>query len=451
MSSPPEIKFKKLFINNQFVDAVSGNTFPTLNPATEEEICRVAEGDKDDIDLAVQAARKAFKLGSEWRTMDASRRGQMLNKMAELMERDYEYIAALESLDSGKPVEASRGDLDHALTIWRYFAGWADKIHGNTLPIDGNFMSLTRKEPVGVCGQITPWNYPVPMASWKMATALSAGCTIVLKPAEQTPLTALYLASLSLEVGFPAGVINVVPGFGRTAGAALSHHPDVDKIAFTGSTAVGKMIQAACASSNLKRCTLELGGKSPLVVFDDVEDLDEAVEICYDSVFTNAGQCCCASSRTFVQEGIYDRFVTRAVELARSRKVGGQWEDGVIQGPQIDQKQFDKVLSLIEAGKKEGAKMECGGGRLGEKGYFIQPTVFSGVNDDMTIAREEIFGPVQSIFKFSTLEEVIARANDTSYGLAAGVLTSNINNALTFAQVKQKKCFYVFSIHLFNR
>ena len=447
--SSPEIKFKKLFINNRFVDGVSGKTFTTINPATEEEICRVAEGDKDDIDLAVQAAREAFKLGSEWRTMDASRRGQMLHKMAELMERDYEYIAALESLDSGKPLEASRGDLDHALTIWRYFAGWADKIHGNTLPIDGSFMSLTRKEPVGVCGQITPWNYPVPMASWKMATALSAGCTIVLKPAEQTPLTALYLASLSLEVGFPAGVINVVPGFGRTAGAALTDHPDVDKIAFTGSTAVGKMIQAACATSNLKRCTLELGGKSPLVVFDDVENLDEAVEICYDSVFTNAGQCCCASSRTFVQEGIYERFVSRAVELARSRKVGGQWEDGVMQGPQIDQKQFDKVLSLIEAGQKEGAKMECGGGRLGEKGYFIQPTVFSGVKDDMTIAREEIFGPVQSIFKFTTMEEVIERANDTSYGLAAGVLTSNINNALTFAQVKQKCPYQIFYRYTF--
>ena len=433
--SYPEVKFTKLFINNKFVDAVSGKTFPTLNPSTEEEICQVAEGDKADIDKAVAAAREAFKLGSEWRTMDASKRGQMLHKMADLIERDYDYIAALESYDSGKPLSASEGDLDHALTIWRYFAGWADKIHGNTLPIDGQFMSLTRKEPVGVCGQITPWNYPVPMASWKMATALAAGCTLVLKPAEQTPLTALYLASLSLEVGFPPGVVNVVPGFGRTAGAALTSHQDVDKIAFTGSTQVGKMIQAACAESNLKRCSLELGGKSPLVVFDDVEDLNEAVDICYDSVFTNAGQCCCASSRTFVQAGIYDKFVARAVELAKQRKVGSQWENNVEQGPQVDKKQFEKVLSLIETGKKEGAKLECGGERMGSKGYFIQPTVFSGVEDDMTIARQEIFGPVQSIFKFSTMEEVIERANDTTYGLAAGVLTSNINNALTFAQV----------------
>ena len=367
----PEIKFTKLFINNKFVDAISGKTFPTLNPSTEEEICQVAEGDKADVDEAVRAAREAFKLGSEWRTMDASKRGMMLNKMADLMERDYAYIAALESYDSGKPLSASEGDLDHALTIWRYFAGWADKLHGNTLPIDGQFMSLTRKEPVGVCGQITPWNYPVPMASWKMATALAAGCTLVLKPAEQTPLTALYLASLSLEVGFPPGVINVIPGFGRTAGAALTAHPQVDKIAFTGSTVVGKMIQAACAQSNLKRCTLELGGKSPLVVFDDVEDLNEAVNICYESVFTNAGQCCCASSRTFVQAGIYDKFVARAVELAKERKVGAQWED-VQQGPQVDRKQFEKVLSLIETGKKEGAKLECGGERMGSKGYFVQ-------------------------------------------------------------------------------
>ena len=287
--SLPEIKFTQLFINNKFVDALSGKTFPTVNPATEEEICQVAEADQADVDVAVRAARVAFKLGSEWRTMDASKRGLMLNKMADLIERDYDYIVALESYDCGKPVAASRGDLDHALSIWRYFAGWADKIHGHTLPIDGNFMSVTRKEPVGVCGQITPWNYPVPMASWKMATALSAGCTLVLKPAEQTPLTALYLAHLSREVGFPPGVINVLPGYGHTAGAALTHHPEVDKIAFTGSTQVGKLIQAACAQSNLKRCTLELGGKSPLVVFDDVEDLDEAVQICYDSVFTNAG------------------------------------------------------------------------------------------------------------------------------------------------------------------
>ena len=297
MAKKPQIKFTQLFINNEFVDSISGNTFTTLDPATEEEICKIAEGDKADIDVAVKAAKKAFELGSPWRTMDASKRGQLLAKMANLMERDVDYLAALETLDNGKPLADSKGGVEHSISIWKYFSGWADKIHGDTLPIDGSFMSMTRKEPVGVCGQITPWNYPIPMVSWKWATALAAGCTVILKPAEQTPLTALYLASLSKEAGFPNGVINVVSGFGETAGAALTEHKDVAKIAFTGSTSVGKIIQIACAKSNLKRCTLELGGKSPLVVFDDVEDLDKAAQICYDGVFENAGQCCCASSR----------------------------------------------------------------------------------------------------------------------------------------------------------
>jgi len=438
----PEVKYKQLFINNQFVDSISGKTFPTINPATEDVICQVAEGDKADVNVAVKAARKAFKLGSPWRTMDASKRGMMLSKMADLIERDYEYLASLETLDNGKPVSASKGDLDHSISVWRYFSGWADKIHGNTIPTDGNFMSLTRKEPVGVCGQITPWNYPVAMASWKWATALAAGCTVVLKPAEQTPLTALYLAALSLEAGFPPGVINVITGYGETAGAALTEHLDVDKIAFTGSTEVGKIIQAACARSNLKRCTLELGGKSPLVVFDDVEDLDEAVQICYDTVFENAGQCCCASSRTFVQAGIYDKFIEKAVEMAKKRTVGSPWED-VNQGPQVDKEQFDRVMSLIETGKQEGAKLECGGSRKGGRGYFVEPTVFSNVKDDMKIAELEIFGPVQSIFKFETMEELLERANNTTYGLAAGVLTTNINNALTFAQAVEAGSVWV--------
>merc|ERR1711970_571440 len=439
--APPEIKYTKLFINNEFVDSISGRTFATLNPATEEVICQVSEGDKADVDVAVKAAREAFKLGSAWRTMDASKRGQMLNEMADLMERDYEYLAALETLDNGKPVACSKGDLDHSISIWRYFSGWADKIHGDTMPIDGSFMSLTRKEPVGVCGQITPWNYPIPMASWKWVTALAAGCTVVLKPAEQTPLTALALAALSLEVGFPPGVINVVTGFGET-GAALTHHPKVDKIAFTGSTVVGRMVQVACAQSNLKRCTLELGGKSPLVVCDDVEDFEEAVKICHDSVFENAGQCCCAATRTFVQAGIYDKFVARAKELALARKVGDPWT-GVEQGPQIDKGSFDKVLEMVESGKSEGAVLECGGLQIGGKGYFVKPTVFSGVKDSMRIAREEIFGPVQSILKFETMEELIERVNDTSYGLAGGILTSNLNNVLVFTQAVQAGAVWV--------
>jgi len=439
--SLPEVKFTKLFIDNKFVDSVSGATFTTVNPATEEPICKVAEGGKADVDLAVEAARRAFKLGSVWRTMDASERGRLLNKMADLIERDQEYLARLETLDNGKPLEASRGDLTHAISVWRYFAGWADKLHGDTLPLDGSFLSFTRKEPVGVCGQITPWNYPIPMASWKWATALAAGCTVVLKPAEQTPLTALALAALSIEVGFPPGVINVVTGFGET-GAALTHHPKVDKIAFTGSTVVGRMVQVACAQSNLKRCTLELGGKSPLVVFDDVDDFEEAVKICHDCVFENAGQCCCAATRTFVQAGIYDKFVARAKELALARKVGDPWT-GVEQGPQIDKESFDKVLEMVESGKSEGALLECGGDQIGEKGFFVKPTVFSGVKDHMRIAREEIFGPVQSILKFETMEELIERVNDTSYGLAAGVLTSNLNNALVFTQAVQAGAVWV--------
>lgn len=438
----PQVKFTQLFIDNKFVDALSKKTFSTINPVTEEVICQVAEADKDDVDAAVQAARKAFRLGSEWRTMDASMRGRLLNKMADLMERDKEPLAALETLDNGKPLADARGGLDHSISIFRYFAGWADKIHGDTLPLDGSFVSYTRKEPVGVCGQITPWNYPVPMASWKWATALAAGCTVVLKPAEQTPLTALALAALSLEAGFPPGVINVVPGMGEVAGAALTSHPGVDKIAFTGSTEVGKIIQVACAQSNLKRCSLELGGKSPVVVFDDVEDLDEAVKICHDGVFENAGQCCCAGSRTFVQETIYERFVEKAKEMALKRKVGNPWES-VEQGPQVDRESFDKVMDLVQSGKKEGAKLECGGERHGSKGFFVQPTVFSDVQDHMRIAKEEIFGPVQNIFKFSTMEELIERVNKTEYGLAAGVLTSNINNALVFSQAVQAGSVWV--------
>jgi len=440
--SLPEVKYTQLFINNQFVDSVSGKTFPTINPVTEEVICDVAEGDKADVNLAVKAARNAFKLGSEWRIMDASARGRLLSRMGDILERDKEHLARLQTLEMGKPLQASLGDLDHSISIFRYFAGWADKIHGNTLPVDGSFLSFTKKEPVGVCGQITPWNYPIPMASWKWATALAAGCTVVLKPAEQSPLTALAMAALSLEAGFPAGVINVINGLGETAGDALTHHMEVDKIAFTGSTQVGRLIQVACAESNLKRCSLELGGKSPLVVFDDVEDFEGAVKICYDCVFENAGQCCCAATRTFVQAGIYDRFVKKAKEMALQRKVGNPYED-VDQGPQVDRESFDKVLELMESGKAEGAVLECGGERLGDKGYFVKPTIFSGVQDDMRIAKEEIFGPVQSIFKFNTMEELIERVNNTTYGLAAGVLTSNLNNALVFSQAVQAGTVWV--------
>jgi len=449
MAPKVEIKYTKLFINNEWVPSASGKVFPTLNPATAEKITDVSEGDKADIDKAVAAARAAFKLGSKWRTMDASARGRLMNKFADLMERDIEYLTQLETLDNGKPLADAKIDIMIAINTFRYYAGWADKIHGKTIPVDGNFFSFTRLEAVGVVGQVIPWNYPVLMVSWKWAPVLATGCTSVLKPAEQTPLSALYLAALAKEAGIPAGVLNVVPGYGPTAGAAISNHPGIDKVAFTGSTEVGKIILETAGKTNLKRVSLELGGKSPLVVFEDA-DVDHAAAICHGAVFVNQGQCCCAGSRTFVHESVYDKFVKKATELAKQRAVGDPFQNGVVQGPQIDEDQFKKILDLIESGKKEGAKLQCGGSRHGSKGYFIEPTVFSDVKDNMRIAKEEIFGPVQQIIKFKTMEEVIERSNATEYGLAAGIITKDIDKALTFAQAVQAgsvwiNCFLAIS------
>jgi len=437
-----DIKYTKLFINNEFVDASSKKVFPTLNPATAEKIVDVAEADKADVDIAVAAARKAFAVGSKWRTMDASARGKLINKFADLVERDRSYLAKLESLDNGKPVGDSDFDIGMAVDTLRYFAGWADKIHGDTIPVDGNLLTITRKEPVGVCGSIIPWNYPILMAVWKLGPALATGCTIVLKPAEQTPLTALCLGALSKEAGFPAGVINVLPGYGPTAGAGISSHMDIDKVAFTGSTDVGRLIMGSAASSNLKRVTLELGGKSPLVVCGDA-DVDEAAEIAHGAIFNNHGQNCCAGSRTFVEASIYDKFVAKAKALAEERKVGDPFQDGIQQGPQIDDEQFKKILTLIDSGKQQGAKLVTGGSRWGTKGYYVQPTVFADVKDDMRIAKEEIFGPVQSIFKFNTLDEAITRSNATAYGLAAGIITNDLNKAIQFAAAVQAGSVWV--------
>lgn len=335
-----------------------------------------------------------------------------------------------------------QGDVYFTAKLFRYYAGYADKIHGNTIPADGTFLSYTRKEPIGVTGQILPWNYPAMMVAFKWAPVLATGCVSILKPAEQTPLSALYLASLAKEAGIPAGVLNVITGFGPTAGGAISSHPQIRKVAFTGSTEVGKLIMEAAAKSNLKKVSLELGGKSPLVVFDDV-DLDEAVPLAQEAVFINHGQICCAGSRTFVQEKIYDEFVKRSVELAKKRKVGNQFAADTLQGPQVDKDTFDKIITYIDYGKKDGAKLEIGGKTIGTEGFFVEPTVFSNVTDDMRIARDEIFGPVQSILKFKTLEEVIERANNTNYGLAAGVLTKNLNNALTFANAVEAGTVWV--------
>lgn len=428
-STQPDIHFNKIFINNEWHDAVSKKTFPTINPTTGEIICQVAEGDKADVEKAVKAAKDAFKLGSPWRLTDASARGLLLNRLADLIERDKAYLASLETLDNGKPYHIAYAvDLDLVIKCIRYYAGWADKYHGKTIPIDGDYFCYTRHEPVGVCGQIIPWNFPLAMQSWKLGPALATGNVVVMKLAEQTPLTALYVANLIKEAGFPPGVVNIIPGYGPSAGAAIAAHMDVDKVAFTGSTEVGHLIQQAAGKSNLKKVTLELGGKSPNIILSDA-DVSFAVEEAHTALFFNQGQCCCAGTRTYVQEAIYDQFVEQSVERAKRRTVGDPFDAKNEQGPQVDEEQFNKILGYISTGKKEGAKLLCGGEVAADRGYFIQPTVFGDVKDEMRIAREEIFGPVMQILKFKTLEEVIERANDTKYGLAAAVFTNDINKA----------------------
>jgi len=417
----------KLFINNEFVDAISGKTFPCVNPSTGKVIVHLAEGDKADVDKAVAAARAAFP---KWRSLDASARGKLLITLAQLIEKNADELAKLESLDNGKPFQDSRNvDVPFAANTFYYYAGWADKIQGKTIPVDGPFFTFTKHEPVGVVGQIIPWNFPLLMMAWKLAPALCSGCTVVLKPAEQTPMSALKLAELIKEAGFPPGVVNVINGYGPTAGAAISSHMDIDKVAFTGSTDIGRVIQQAATASNLKRVTLELGGKSPFIVFKDA-DLDEAVAIAHEALFFNMGQVCNAGSRLFVQEEIYDEFVKKAVAKAQARVVGDPFDNKTTQGPQVNEEQFDKILGYIESGKQQGAKLLTGGSRHGTEGYFIQPTVFADVQDDMKIAQEEIFGPVQSILKFKTIDEVIERANKTQYGLAAGLATKDISTAM---------------------
>ena len=422
----------QLLINNEWVNSVSGKRFPTINPATGEVICELAEADAADVDKAVKAARAAFTSG-EWPKMSATRRGELLYKLADLIEQNIEELARLETLDNGKPLNDSlNADLALVIACYRYYAGWADKIQGKTIPINGPYFCYTRHEPVGVVGQIIPWNFPLLMQAWKLAPALAMGNTVVLKTAEQTPLSALRIGELIIEAGFPPGVVNILSGYGPTAGAAISHHMDIDKVAFTGSTEVGHLIMEAAAKSNLKRVTLELGGKSPNIVFADA-DMNAAIAGSHNALFFNQGQCCCAGSRLFVEESCYDEFVERSVQRAQDRVVGDPFDDKTEQGPQVDQEQFNKVMSYIESGMREGAQMLCGGSQIGDKGYFIQPTVFADVRDDMKIATEEIFGPVMSIIKFKDINEVIERANKTMYGLAAAVWTKDISKAHAIA------------------
>jgi len=422
-----EIGPTQLLINGRFQDAKSSKTFPTIDPVTKEVIAHIAEGDREDIEIAVRSAKEALECGP-WSKMSARERGRLIYRWADLLEQHSETLARLESLDNGKPIQDSRGgDVPGAIECLRYFAGWADKIHGKTIPTSGPYLTYTRREPVGVCGLIIPWNYPMNMAAWKLGPSLAAGCTVILKPAEQTPLTALFMGKLALDAGIPEGVLNVVPGYGPSAGAALVTHPLVDKIAFTGEASTAAAIKES-ATSNMKRMSFELGGKSPNIFFEDVE-LDHAVKGAFNAIYSNMGQNCCAGSRTFVQASIYDEFVERFVKLARERKVGDNFHEETEHGAQVDQAQYQKILRYIEQGKSEGAKCVAGGISPFEQGFFIAPTVFSDVEDSMSIARDEIFGPVASILRFETIDEVIERANQTIFGLAAGIWTQDISRA----------------------
>ncbi|AEE76907.1 aldehyde dehydrogenase [Arabidopsis thaliana] len=423
----PEIKFTKLFINGQFIDAASGKTFETIDPRNGEVIATIAEGDKEDVDLAVNAARYAFDHGP-WPRMTGFERAKLINKFADLIEENIEELAKLDAVDGGKLFQLGKyADIPATAGHFRYNAGAADKIHGETLKMTRqSLFGYTLKEPIGVVGNIIPWNFPSIMFATKVAPAMAAGCTMVVKPAEQTSLSALFYAHLSKEAGIPDGVLNIVTGFGSTAGAAIASHMDVDKVSFTGSTDVGRKIMQAAAASNLKKVSLELGGKSPLLIFNDA-DIDKAADLALLGCFYNKGEICVASSRVFVQEGIYDKVVEKLVEKAKDWTVGDPFDSTARQGPQVDKRQFEKILSYIEHGKNEGATLLTGGKAIGDKGYFIQPTIFADVTEDMKIYQDEIFGPVMSLMKFKTVEEGIKCANNTKYGLAAGILSQDID------------------------
>ena len=443
-------KPRKMLIDGKWVDSVSGKTFPTYDPSTGKVMAQIAEGDTADVDLAVKSSRRAFDKGA-WRKMSASERGRLIWKLGDLLEKNLEEFAQLESIDNGKPVAVARvADVPLAVDLFRYMAGWATKIEGNTIPISapGRYLAYTLREPVGVVAQIIPWNFPLLMAAWKLGPALAAGCTVILKPAEQTPLTALRLGELIVEAGFPEGVVNIVPGYGETAGAALAAHNDVDKVAFTGSTEVGKMIVKA-AAGNLKKVSLELGGKSPNVVFKDA-DMKKAIPGAAMAIFFNHGQCCCAGSRLYVEKDAFDEVVEGVADQAKKIKVGPGMSPDTQMGPLVSDEQLARVTSYIESGFKEGAKAVVGGKRHGDQGYFVEPTVLVNTNEDMKCVKEEIFGPVVAAIPFERSDDVVERANNNPYGLAAAVWTKDISKAHQMAAEMRAGTVWVNCYNVFD-
>jgi phenylacetaldehyde dehydrogenase len=443
----------RLLIDGEWVDSASGKTFETTNPATEEVLATIAQGEAEDVDRAVKAARRAFLDDSPWRRMTSSERGRVIWKISELIEENADELALLESLDNGKPVAVAKAaDVALAADLFRYMAGWPTKIEGTTVPISavagpGEYLAYTLREPVGVVGQIIPWNFPLLMAAWKLGPVLACGCTVVLKPAEQTPLSALRLGELMLEAGLPAGVVNIVTGFGD-AGAAIAGHDGVDKVAFTGSTEVGKLIVEA-AAGNLKKVTLELGGKSPNVVYADA-DLESAIKGAAHGIFFNHGQCCNAGSRLYVESKAYDDVVAGVAEIAKSIKVGAGTDPDVEMGPLISDEQFEKVLGFMQSGQQAGAETVVGGSRAGDRGYFVQPTILANTTNDMDVVREEIFGPVVCAIPFEQADELMPVANDTNYGLAAGVFTSDLSKAHRTAKRLRAGTVWINTYHVFD-